>query len=605
MGMCVQKIKFILLLAVLAFLCGCGPMDSILPSTGTYKVNFNINDATLNELSFFNSNDKIRPFFEESVSDDPDVTALVVFLRNSRGNTVGWKVIYSIKGTVTDKKDEGDNLSPEPTPSPQGSPQDSPQSSPQSQDSPPEYPPSPQGSTQGNPQSQSSPQADLLEDTEDDLTEEDLTENELLPAEEENLPVVIIEDESNQDSYKDGDELFIVVKSLDETLPVFPLPDDLSVGRYTLVSHVMSGKDILQKIEKSIYYMGKTVFSYNGIHVHLPGIAESAQVIPKGMVVMLETALDFDSRLNPYVIWYHGRRKIGEGYYSDGAGNLLWKAPEQSGFFSLRAEVFPVDNYNGLSGYLKEVSLLVSSKTINVNFVSEDIPQLLHWYTFEGNLSDSKLISSIELELKTDAKNKPKWAGADGTYGLLVGSLDTFSLPSVLITNDGTETWQLLFRFKPLNDGVILSVRFVNYSDIFMKLKVEDQNLVLELVSPTETFSQSHALPEEDSFMKAGVVFSIMPEMLSAKINIMGDYIVNTDVDLEQAGVAAEIEGGFQILLGHKPESGETEAGKRREFNAIWDEFALYFMPPEEIFSAYIIEEVDEEPPQDDELLED
>jgi len=595
MDMCVQKIKIVLLLAIPALLCGCGPMDSILPSTGTYKINFNINDATLNELSFFNSNDKIYPFFEESVSNDPDVTALVVFLRNTRGNTVGWRVIYTIEGTITEKEDEGDNLSPEPPPSPQGSTLN--------EDSPQEPPLNPQGSPQGNTQDQGSPQSDFLEDTEEELAEA-LTENEL-PDEEEDLPPVIVEIEDNQDSYKDGDELVIVVKSLDGVLPVFPLPNNLSVGHYTLVSHIMSGKDILQKIEKSIYYMGRTAFSYDGIRIHLPGIAEGAQVIPKGMVVMLETVLDFDSRLNPYIIWYSGRRKIDEGYFSDGAGYLLWKAPEQSGFFSLRAEIFPVDNFDGLSGYLKEISLLVSSKTIDVNFVSEDIPQLLHWYTLDGNLKDSKMASSVERELNTDARNDPKWAGVNGTYGLLTGSQDVFSLPNVLITNDGTETWQMLFRFKPLNDGVILSVRFSNYADIFMNLKVEDHNLVLESVSPTNTVSQIHALPEQDSFIKAGVVFSILPDMLRANINIVGDYIINSETAGEQAGVFAEMEGEFQILLGHRPEGdGVPETGKKREFTAIWDEFALYFMPPEEIFSAYLIEEAEEEPPQDDELLE-
>jgi len=851
MGMCVQKIKSIVLLAVLACLCGCGPMDSILPSTGTYRINININDVTLNELSFFHSNDKLRPFFEESVSDDPDVTALVVFLRNPRGNTVGWKVTYLIEQTVTEKRDESDNLSPV-TPNPQGSSQSGTQSNTQSstqngtqsntqsgtqsntqsstqgstqsgtqsstqnstqgstqsntqgstqsgtqsntqsstqgstqsgtqsstqsntqsntqnstqgstqsgtqsntqgntqsstqsnaqnstqssstQSSGTQSSTqsgtqsntqsstqgstqsgtqsstqsntqgstqsgtqsstqsgtqsntqsstqgstqsgtqsstqsntqsgtqsntqsgtqsstqsntqsntrsgtqnSTQGSTQSNAQNstqsgtqsstqsntqsrgssqvtpistqgQGSIQADLLEDTERELTEEDPAGNKLLSDEEEDLAAVVNENENIQNIYKDGDELIIVVKSLDGVLPVFPLPNDLPVGRYTLVSHVMSGKNILQRIEKSIYYMGKTVFSYDGIQVHLPGVAESSQVIPKGMVVMLETVLDFDSRLDPYIIWYNGRRKIGEGYFSDGAGFLLWKAPEQSGFFSLRAEVFPVDNHNGLSGYQKDISLLVSSKAIDVNFISEDIPQLLHWYTFEGNLDDSKMVSSAEWALKTDVKNKPKWAGVSGTYGLLVGSQDVFSLPNVLITNDGTEIWQMLFRFNPLNDGVILSVRFINYSDIFINLKAEDHNLVLELVSPTETFSQIHALPEQDSFIKAGVVFSILPAMLSANINIMGDYIINSEVDLEQAGIAAEIEGEFQILLGYKLQSsGETEAGRKREFAAIWDEFALYFMPPQEIFDAYIIEETDEELPQDDEPLED
>ena len=178
-----------------------------------------------------------------------------------------------------------------------------------------------------------------------------------------------------------------------------------------------------------------------------------------------------------------------------------------------------------------------------------------------------------------------------------------------MVSNNGTEIWQLLFRFKPLIDGVILSVQFVNSGDIFINLKVEDNNLVLDLVSPTETVTQIHALPdmpEQDSFIKAGVVFSILPEMLSANINIMGDYLVNNEVDGEQTGIFAEIEGEFQILMGHKPQSnGESESGRRRQFTAIWDELALYFMPPEDIFSEYLIEEADEELPQDDELLED
>jgi hypothetical protein len=367
----------------------------------------------------------------------------------------------------------------------------------------------------------------------------------------------------------------------------------------------MSGKDVLQRIEKSIYYMGRTVFAYNGIQVHMPGIAESTQVIPKGMVVMLETSLNLDSRLNPYIIWYNGRRKIGEGYFADGAGYLLWKAPEQSGFFSLRADVFPVKNFEGLSGYQKEISLLVSSKTIDVNLISENITQLLHWYTFEGNLNDSKMISSAERALMPDAKDKLKWNGINGTYGLVTGSEDIFSLPKVLVSNNGTEIWQLFFRFKPLDDGVILCVQFGDSNNVFMNLKVEDHNLVLELVSSEEIFSQIYALPEQDSFIKAGVAFSILPEMLSAKINIMGDYNINSDVDWEQAGIAAVIEGEFQILLGQKPESGgEPEAVKKREFTAIWDEFALYFMPPEEFFSAFLNEDTDEELPQDDESLE-
>jgi len=575
--MCVQKFKAAIFLSVqlclivLVCLCGCEPMDTILPSTGPYKVNVSMNGATLDELSFFDSSVKIKPYFEESVLNDPDVTALVVFLRNSRGNTVGWKVTYTLEPKVNEETETAKN-------------------------------------------DDALKNSNDLEDTEEDLEEDKLSSED--EDEDDLSPVVIVNNRippaSNTDSYKDGDDLIITVRNLDGELPVFPLPDDLPVGRYTLVSQVMSGRSILQRIEKSIYYMGKTVFSFDGIQVYLPGVTESSQVIPKGMVVLLETALNFNSRLNPYIIWYNGRRKIGEGYFSDGAGYLLWKAPEQSGFYSLHAEVFPVNNFEGLSGYQKEISLLVSSKDINVNLVSENTTELLHWYTFEGNLNDSKLISSIEYALKPDAKNVPKWAGANGTYGLVTGPLDIFSLPKVLVLNNGTDTWQILFRFKSLNDGVILGVQFGNSRDVFLNLKVEDHNLVLELVSSVETVSQIFPLPQQsisagqNSFIKAGIVFSILPEMLAANINIVDSYSDNSEFNEEWACLDAQIEGEFQIMLGHKSENdGKPQAAIKSDYTAIWDEFALYFMPPAEIPGADEKEAADEEQPQDEESLAD
>jgi len=616
MGMCVQKIKAVVvltILVVLACLCGCEPMDTILPSSGSYKVNASINGAALDELSFFASGDKIQPYFEEAVSKDPDVTALVVFLKNARGNTVGWKVTYTLEPIADGETNTNDDVSSDDL-------------------------------SDNLLEDLDSDQITSANDPED--TEEDLEEDLLSSGEEEDLtPVVTVNDRTqpapNTDSSKDGEELIIIVKSLDGELPVFPLPNNLPVGRYTLVSHVMSGKDILQKIEKSVYYMGRAVFSYDGIQVHMPGIAESSQVIPKGMVVLLETSLNFNRRLNPYIVWYNGRRKIGEGLFSEGAGRLLWKAPEQSGFYSLRAEVFPVNNFDGLVGYKKDISLLVSSKDIDVNLVSENIAELLHWYTFEGNLNDSKLISSADLALKPYAKNVPQWAGRNGTYGLITGTKDIFSLPRVPVLNNGTETWQALFRFNPLNDGVILSVQFDNSRDVYINLKVEDHNLVLELVSPLETVSQIYPLPQlsgsaeqpvsseqsasteqpvsseqsvgqsnpagqdpaELGFIKAGFVFSILPEMLAANINVVGNRVDRSEFNEKWACLDVEIESGFQMLLGQRSVNDDSsEAVKKSDYTAIWDEFALYFMPPIEIFGAYEEEAVDEEKPQEEEL---
>ncbi len=195
----------------------------------------------------------------------------------------------------------------------------------------------------------------------------------------------------------------------------------------------MNGKDILQKTEKNIYYLGKTVFSYEGINVYLPGAADASHLIPKESVVMLEVNLDFDYRLNPYIVWYDGKNKISEGRFFDGADILFWKAPEQNGFFSLCAEVFPVENSNELTGYKKEISLLVSSNIKNIHLVSSDIKQLTHWYKMEGNLNDSKNAADDESSLKPDSKNKPKWMGLDGTYGLATGYNSILKLPKVSV----------------------------------------------------------------------------------------------------------------------------------------------------------------------------
>ncbi|MDR0323213.1 MAG: hypothetical protein LBI12_02045 [Treponema sp.] len=491
-----KVIKTLFSLVIIVFWGGCDAMDSFLPSVGTYKINALVNDIPLDECSFIGSNKALRPYFEESVSNDPDVTALVVFLRNSRGEIIGQRVVYSL---------ENDGF--------------------------------------------------------------------------------------------EANETVVLVKNLDDVLPAFPLPVNLSIGRYIMVSQVMRGKDILQRSERAFFYLGNTDFSYEGINVHLPGITENTQVIPRGMVVMLEAKLNFDSRLDPYIVWYNGRRKISEGKYSDGAGLLLWKAQEQSGFYNIRAEVYPVENYFGLAGYQKEISLLVSSKTLDTHLVSEDIPQLFHWYLFEGDLNDSKMAASAERALKPAANNRPQWMPANGSFGLATGYNNVVMLPKVSVSNAAETSavdsgkWQTLFRFKPVNDGEIFSVLFESSPDISMVVEKENRNLVLRLISPAKTVSQVITLPEQVSFITAGVNFSIVSGKLSAKINIMGDSVEQGQLAAEPIYLEVEIENNFQILLGIKPEetlSGGSVIRNKPAVTAIWDEFALYNAPPMEIIESEV-----------------
>jgi len=549
------RILLILLVGVSFFLFSCEAIDNILPSSGSYKINMQISGVSVDECSYVRSTDKITPYFEEPVSGDPDVTALMVFLKNSQGEVVGWKVTYVLEQEAKIKEEK--------------------------------------------------PLTDKGKGEDETAISDDIDGEE----------TVLIEDVKTPEFYKDGDELIVPVLSLDSELPYFPMPENLPMGIYTMVSQVMSGKVALQKTEKDVFYLGKNAFSYKGINAYLPGIGSTSQLITKGMVVMLEANLDFDKRLDPYIVWYDGKNKIKEGHFSDGADLLFWKAPEHSGFFSLRAEIFPVKSFDELTGYKKDISLLVSSKIIDVHLVSPNVMQLTHWYTMEGNLNDSKMPTSPERALMPASGSNPKWMGFDGTYGLVTGYDNTLTLPKIPVANKGTEIWQTLFRFKPLRNGNIFSVQFGPSGSVLMTLSKEDKVLVLKLTSPLKTVSQVvgisastdesseniQVVEQNNSFLTVGVKFSIQNGLLTAQINIVGN---STPVELAVKPITleADIKNEFNITLGlsgnaalNQLKTAVKEAEKSEssaktnvlpEYTVLWDEFALYYMPPKDILAV-------------------
>jgi len=412
--------------------------------------------------------------------------------------------------------------------------------------------------------------------------------------------------QSKNDNPQEGEEKIIPIENFDKELPSLPLPDDLPMGHYTIVYQIMSGKNILQRTEKNVFYLGGNIFSYDAINVYLPGVTDSAQYTPKDTVVMLEAGLDFNSsRFDPYIVWYEGKNKIREGKFSEGAGQLFWKAPEHSSFFSLSAEVFPTDNnFRNLIGYKKEISLLVSPKTTDVHLVSNNIEQLKHWYRFEGNLNDEKMPASAARTINPAAKNNAKWMGVNGTYGIATGANNVFLIPKVTILDSEPKTWQVLFRIKPLNDGEIFSVRFGPSQDIFLRLYKDGEKFDLTLTSPLKTVSQPVNLPqayvesEQESFLSAGIKFSILPGLLSAQFNILGES-VNDEIHAGLISLEANIEKEFQIFLGftrtNNMSGEESKSTIGPEYNVLWDEFALYNMPPMDILAADIKPMINEE----------
>jgi hypothetical protein len=613
MGMCVRNaIKILILLVLLTFLGSCAPID--FPSFGNYRINLKINGLPLDECSFVRLDDTIRLSFEESVANDPDITGLMVYLRDSTGVTVGWRVLYELDQDADEQDEDTDDTS----------------------------------------------NTDTDNETEDEDTAEDTEpESSTTDDEEETVELTAANNSPLSGQTPGGvqassttaepvsvEELVIRVRSLD-SLPAFPIPNDLPMGRYTIVSQVMGGRDILQRIEKVFFYLGHTDFSYENINVYLPGIAESTQFIPRGTVIMLKADLSFDAILDPYIIWYNGRTKISEGKFSDGFGYIFWRAPEESGFFTLRAVVYPIENYQGLSGFQKEVSLLVSSKPIDIHLVSQDSTQLIHWYVLEGNLNDSKMITSAERALR-HTRNAVNWRVFGGTYGVGTGFNNNINVPRILITDNDKRNWQMLFRFKPENDGGILSVAFGKSA--FMYLYMEGPNLFLTLKSPANTVSQVYtiltphmanrdrsitefdfqsslftteetellseasmqnsAVPVaeqqsgessdslrtwvgENSFLTVSIYFSVQSDSLSARLHVFGGYIDSKLADIPIV-LETETNNEFQILLGYQQENikpvdltQEEEAGQsalvRHEFTALWDELALYCMSSMEI----------------------
>jgi len=579
MGMCFQNVcKTTFFLTAVIFLGGCGAMDTFLPNSGTYKVNTRVNDISLDDCSIIGIKDNIQPYFEEDVSDDPDVTGLMVYLKNSNGEVAGWKVIYTLAAEAGTGGGSTQNQN----------------------DSRTENQNNDQGSTPN----------EVVEnngETEEDAIEEetarqpDNTETAGDPEEEISEP-----QRQSTAKYKNGDELIITVKSLDDDFPFFPVPDDLPNGWYTLVSNVMSGIDVLQKTEKSFYFLADSVFSFDNIQAHLPGTAENSQLIPNGTVVMLEAMLKYDRRLTPYVVWYSGKKKVAEGNFSEGFGNLLWAVPEQNGFFSLHAEIFPVEPRQGMTGYTNDISLLVSSKAPYIHLVPEDVPALIHWYTFEGGLEDSKSKVSEELFIKPVGKNTAQWMPASGIFGLVTGSDNAFTLPGVSISDSETNTWQILFRFKPLINGKIFTVHFKN-SDVALNLSKEGSSLILTLVSSSETVSEPLILPEPNALTTADIVFSVLPQEITAKLNIHSAVENLTGKNLlssKQISLEAKLDGEYTITLGYQPvinaaniNQSNTPAQKPT-FTAFWDELALFSMPPVEVETETVDETEEQEIPQ-------
>ena len=489
-------------------LSSCGDISGIFPSSDSYLVKVNINDMPLDDGSpMIRSGDRIYPYFAVSVRGDPDVTGLLVYLRNQYG-----EISHSVKFVI-------------------GVPSD-------------------------------------------DRTDE--------------------ETENGDGEEDDGTIREIVLRSFDQELPAFVLPDDTEIGPHTIVFQVLGGRAILRRTEIPIFYLGDAEFILRDISMSLPGLFGS-RLVPPGTRVLLEARLDFDRRLDPYLIWHSGRNVISEGRARDGAGTVLWEAPGRMAFHPLRLEILPfppVGIRRTLVGISREILLPVSATAESAGFffgtdqghpaqnrLAEGLfhldppeeddepegPRLYSWYQFKGRLHDTL---STQEDLEPVDGNAPRWASMGHNYGLSTGDDDAFLLSPVRFFDEERDHGGgiFLFHIRPVADGTIFSVSFPSYSPAggaWIDMASKGDAIVLRIGTSAATVEMPMFVSYSDprTLVPAAVKFYIHPDRLEANLSLGENAL--TQGTVQAVRLSDALTGEAIVRLGGEPLGSWTRAPAR------------------------------------------
>jgi hypothetical protein len=569
--------KAAIILIFFPLFSACGELNVLLPSTGSYQVKASVNDSSLESCSILRSDDRIRPYFAVSVINDPDLIGLLVYFEDSQGEVVGGKIRYILQSHTDGAKTEIEEET----------------------------------------------KINRTDEKTTTVTEEITQETEAKEQKAGELPEqgTVKETPSVTDA-KSGvknTDVDIVVKSFSEELPYLPLPKNLEIGSYTLVFKAIGEKETLSHTELNVFYLDNAEFQLKDISMYLPGQSGS-QLIAPGTTVMLETRLDFDERLDPYVIWYNGKNIISEGKISGNAGTIFWKAPEQVGFYSLRMEAFPFQlkraDYTGIS---REIALPVSLKAGNPGYFFannreytaqnplaagtvypeqvrlitairssiEDTnntrgkntmaeppalpppPELLRWYQFEGSLHNSTSpLNDTQSLMPVNAK-APRWATTGQNYGLSTGSNNAYSLSPINFFRKENEQGGgiFLFRIMPATEGVIFSAFFPLQSSLTNGVRmymVRERNSITLRLSAENTIVEMPVFltfPESKELIPIVIEFYIRPYRLEAKLSLGAEYSLENKVG--NIKLPGALSGEGMIRLGGGIDNVTTDSAER------------------------------------------
>jgi hypothetical protein len=453
----------ILFLSFILFACGDLGWDMVISSAGTYQVSASINEVSLDNCAIIGRDSDIRPYFKNSLVNDPDVRGLVVFLENAQGEQASGEFHYTLLS-----ENEGE---------------DSPESKEQ----------------------------DLVESGEGGEVS-----GEVQAAQ---FPVELIR-----------------VPRLDQELPAFILPEDLAIGYYTMVFHVLGQKDVLYQTSKSVYYIADAEFELTDLQSYLPGALAGAHLASPGENVLLEALISADERLTPYAVWYSGKQTITEGYVSEGAGRLMWQVPDQPLFHTIRVEVFPIMPETRLrrsiTGKTKELLLPVSTKNERKKDYTEGEEPFTHWYDFAGTLKDVRNPGEPH-DLTPLGATVPVWMPYAGMYGLSINPGDQYELPlSFTSLNQGEYgRGRIKLHFAPLGTGVILDLALSqrDSSDVLqVNVSLAEPGLILSLELGKNRYEKVLELPAGTDYISAFFDYEVTNNNFKAALSVN-----NTSVSLE------------------------------------------------------------------------
>lgn len=567
---------------VTVFLFGCGDLDLALSSGKAYKVNALINGRSLDECAILSNESRISPYFDFNVKGDPDISSLVIYIKDYMGKGIGVRTRY--KFPVQDDADTGENIAETGAGT---------ASTTENSDSQAVF--SGEGGNGGTTSTTEGGEALKEVGTVSTTTAEVSTE------EGEAASVIESGTESVTATEKIPEPLesIISVKNLDDELPDIALNSDTAPGFYRIVFEVIAVNGaLLNSVEKPFFYLSDMELTVNGIISYIPGVSLSSGIVPPGEKIMLQAYINASPAIEPYVIWYNGKQQIGEGFVNKGASRIFWSAPAQTGFQDIRVEVFPFDPTKHIStmhGISHTVSLPVSNRSGRDGYYAGREVQMSRWYRLWGTLTDTKDPVSIGALLeRADDEEVPLWFPVFSTYGLAVGANDRYKLPDSLFkyVKSGEGSAEILFRFVPWNTAVEKPVLRAELHGkdrdgterlCVVQLSLLENRLVLQAFCNDQVFETWPSLPLDGiDFVPAAVDFQFFENNIVVSMGLENDKTKSIDA-WERLTVNNFVPNGEgSVWFGGRfeteaPEISEASVSSEDSVSAVITEIALLY----------------------------